>query len=134
MTEQRVQTVLFMRHGIASHNIRHRGQESDPHRDPNMADPTLIYDGQIGAIDAGHHIRCWIRDVSRAPFELLITSPLTRCIQTCTLTFLRGTDSNPPTPIICKEDVREAFGIYYPDRREKKSLLTVRSFLQSGCS
>ena len=131
--QERVQTVLFMRHGVARHNLRDRktGQPVN-HRDPSMVDPPLVYEGHVGAIQAGQNIRV-LMSAATTPFafELVVASPLTRCLQTAVLTFLPGEnycDRKPPpvrTPIVCKEDLREAFGIYFPDRRREKSLLVV---------
>ena len=132
--KERVQTVLFMRHGVARHNLRdpQTGQPAN-HHDPSMVDPPLVYEGHVGAIQAGNNIRVLIKAApSPFAFELIVASPLTRCMQTAVLAFLPGDDycdRNPPpprTPILCKEDLREAFGIFFPDRRREKSLLMVR--------
>ena len=116
---EKKQVVIFMRHGIARHNLRdpRTGQVAD-HRDPSLLDPGLVYEGQVMAIRAGH-------DVQRIQpnIDLLVCSPLTRCIQTTLLAFLPG--EKPAPPVLAKEDVREAFGMCYPDKRRSKSHLTV---------
>lgn len=122
----RIQIVVFMRHGIAVHNIRDPKKEHN-HRDPRMWDPPLLHQGILGAVEAGRNVRLWMNNFSTKQPELLITSPLTRCIQTTTVAFVRGNDyDRPPPPIVCVEDVREAYGIYYPDKRREKSKLQVR--------
>lgn len=83
----------------------------------------------MGAIVAGYNIRAWQKsELNGQSFELLVTSPLTRCIQTTVLAFLPGENyETPQSNIVCIEDVREAYGMYYPDKRREKSLLMVRS-------
>lgn len=128
MTE-RIQTVVFIRHGIAVHNIRDPRKEcKDDHRDPRFWDPPLVYQGILGAVEAGRNVRAWMNDYTKhRNIELLVTSPLTRCIQTTTLAFVRGDEyDRPPPRIVCVEDVREAYGIFYPDKRREKSKLKVR--------
>lgn len=64
------------------------------------------------------------------PLELIVSSPLTRCLQTSTLGFLAGdmyTDGITEPKFFATELVREAFGMHYPDKRRDKSLLQVRS-------
>jgi broad specificity phosphatase PhoE len=124
----RIQIVVFMRHGIAVHNVRDSRKDPTPdHRDVRLWDPPLVYQGVLRAVEAGTNVQRWIQEhTKRRRIELFVTSPLTRCIQTTTLAFLRGDDYDwPPPPIVCVEDVREAFGIYYPDKRREKSKLKV---------
>ncbi|GAX11140.1 hypothetical protein FisN_9Hu231 [Fistulifera solaris] len=124
----RVQIVVFMRHGIAVHNVRDSRNHSAPdHRDVRFWDPPLVYQGVVRAVEAGIHVQRWMQEHTKLRrIELFVTSPLTRCIQTTTLAFLRGNDyEHPPPPIVCVEDVREAYGIYYPDKRREKSKLKV---------
>lgn len=59
----------------------------------------------------------------------MISSPLTRCIQTSMLAFQPGdcyasnNDLSKEPRRICTELVREAYGIHYPDKRRNKSIL-----------
>lgn len=125
---EKIQLVFFMRHGIAVHNIHDpRTDHKTDHRDIRFWDPPLVYPGLLGAVEAGKNIQTWMNNhTKRHRIELLITSPLTRCIQTTTLAFMRGDKyDHPPPPIVCVEDVREAYGIYYPDKRREKSKLEV---------
>jgi hypothetical protein len=157
----KVQTLVFIRHGIAAHNI------TQNYSDPNMIDAPLVMEGKVRSIQTGIDVKNWFRTRkqqqkqpnnsnntskgSKSNIDLFVTSPLTRCIQTMTIAFLPGddytddddddyatvnTDSVITTPqqkqlkslipIICHEDVREAFGTNYPDKRRSKSILKVR--------
>lgn len=115
-----------MRHGVARHNVPPRDTEKPPdHRDPVFWDPALVsYHGHVGAIHAGHDIRQWLLNGQNS-LQLIVTSPLTRCIQTAVLAFLPGDEYYPhaPPPLHCKQEVREAFGMLYPDKRRPKSQL-----------
>jgi hypothetical protein len=126
MTE-RTQTVVFMRHAVARHNLPdpHTGRPPDLHS-PALLDPPLVTRGKAAALEAGVRIRTWWHMTQYGePIELIVTSPLTRCIQTSVCAFLPGDSYEYHTPMICFEDVREAFGSHYPDRRREKSVLQV---------
>jgi hypothetical protein len=138
MTE-RVQTIAFVRHGIARHNLWDPVTRQPPRlEDPNLWDPPLIYEGKQQALEAGECIKTWWRTTQLGEeIELIVTSPLTRCIQTTMLGFLPGdgytssatsTTASREPQIYCTELVREAYGMHYPDKRRSKSLLQVRGF------
>lgn len=121
------QEVVFIRHGIARHNIVDVTTGKAPDlKDPRLFDPPLILEGKRQALDVGEKLRHW-RAHRRENLELVVTSPLSRCLQTASLAFLPGDqyDSRPPV-FACVELVREAYGRHYPDRRRKKSELKVR--------
>lgn len=127
--EEKIQTVLFIRHGVARHNLVDPATGEHPNlRDPTLLDPPLVDRGKMQAVDAGERIRIWW-DTTQVgeKVELVITSPLTRCMQTAHLAFLPGQDysnsERPTPPIFCLEQVREAYGIHYPDKRRDKRLL-----------
>jgi hypothetical protein len=165
---ERKQTVVFLRHGVALHNVldARSGRPPDS-RDPALWDPPLTLEGRMASIRSGSEIHSWWRrqrqqawnnnndNISNSSdlntfhscdtsmmmmmmMELIVTSPLTRCLQTATLAFLPGDHYAQPSsllPFICKEHVREAFGMHYPDRRRDKSVLQVCSLIRSGtCS
>lgn len=118
-----------MRHGVAEHNLP--GADSTS---PTFFDPPLVTNGKFGAIEAGQKIQMWFM-AQRRRIELVISSPLTRCLQTASLAFLPGDDyssstgsfqQNGPIRIVSAELVREAHGILYPDKRRPKDLLEVR--------
>lgn len=129
MSEERTQTVVFMRHAVARHNLRDpHGQPPNLH-DPALLDPPLVDQGKAAALQAGERVRTWWHTTQRGEsIELVVTSPLSRCIQTAILAFLPGSDYDRHAPFVCREEVREAFGSHYPDQRRKKSLLMVRMF------
>ena len=135
---ERVQVVAFVRHGIACHNLWDPVTHQPPRlEDPNLWDPPLVYEGKQQALEAGEYTKTWWRTTQLGEeIELIVTSPLTRCIQTTMLGFLPGdgytctqkSDADEPE-IYCTELVREAFGMHYPDKRRSKSLLQVRCSL-----
>jgi phosphohistidine phosphatase SixA len=173
MTDEICQIVVFMRHGVAVHNVLdHR----DKVLDPKLIDPPLLIEGKIRSLQKGYIIQQWFLKRNET-IDLIVTSPLTRCLQTTTLAFLRGDEYNypendtttnelhrhqqrqnqqqqqqqqqqhvqqklqsnniivssvDPIPIICKEDLRESFGIRYPDRRREKSVLMVRNCISEN--
>ena len=136
----RIQNVVFLRHGVAQHNVLDRHGQRPNLEDPSLLDPPLITEGKLGAVRAGEAIQAWWNKGGER-IELIVTSPLTRCIQTAILAFLPGDQyshestthasatssqdvaSRPLPLIVCKEDIREAFGKHFPDRRREKSVL-----------
>lgn len=118
---ERIQAVMFLRHGIATHNLRDplTGQTPNLH-DPNLWDPSLVDDGMKQALDAKSRLMHVLNRV-----ELVVASPLTRCLQTAHLVFFPGCSSyeKPAPTMMCLEHVREAYGMHYPDKRRDTSLL-----------
>ena len=126
----RVQKVVLMRHAVAQHNMPGSDIKS-----PALFDPPLLAQGKIEAVQAGERVRAWWRDHTRNDgVDLIVVSPLTRCIQTATLAFLPGDDYNSlkAPEMVCAEDVREACGIHYPDKQRQKSLLQVGSYINGA--
>lgn len=133
MQASRIQTVMFVRHGVAQHNLLNErtGQAPDL-TDPQLTDPPLIHHGKRQALEAGEQAKRWWT-LQDKHVQLVVTSPLTRCLQTAALMFLPGDEytSNRPEPtIVCVDHVREAFGQHYPDRRRNRSELMVRYFVE----
>jgi hypothetical protein len=143
---RRYMTVIVMRHGVALHNVpdpaTHHPRRLD---DPALTDPPLIETGRMQAVQAGTRIAEWWRRQQHplygcggngddTPIDLVVVSPLSRCIETAVLAFVPGTagtattSTGPPSirRFVCHEDVREAFGRHYPDKRSEKSILEVR--------
>jgi hypothetical protein len=128
--DERVQTIVFMRHGVAAHNFEGADLYS-----PSLFDPPLTLQGKMGAIQAGDKIRTWWKSNhpdlgSGNSMYLILTSPLTRCLQTAMHAFLPGDDYDHCggggwIPIFCVENLREACGKHYPDKRREKSVLKV---------
>ena len=125
------QMVVFLRHGVAQHNYRGADLTS-----PTLFDPSLTFQGKLGAVQAGEKIKAWLllnrqsttsEASSSSSLDLIVCSPLTRTLQTATLAFSRGEDygNDRPVPVVCVENVREAFGMHYPDKRRERSLLVV---------
>jgi hypothetical protein len=142
--EERSQTVVFLRHGVALHNIpdetTHRPRRLD---DPSLTDPPLVEAGKIQAVPAGARITEWLQRSFRGGggrIGYVVVSPLSRCIETAILAFFPGSLSgsnnengvNRPIRFVCHEDVREAFGVHYSDRRREKSTLEVRRTVNAG--
>lgn len=129
----RKQTVVFVRHGVARHNIINPQTGKPPDlTDPNLLDPPLVRDGKFQAIIVGERLKAWWINEQGSDAQLVISSPLTRCLQTANLAYLPGDlypmGRNEPT-IVCMEGVREAYGMHYPDKRRNKSFLEVSESL-----
>jgi len=131
--------VNLCRHGVAHHNVVDRQTGKPPDIcDPKFFDPPLTTHGKMGAVEVGDAIQTWWHTTQAGKsIELIVTSPLTRCLQTAVLAFLPpllGSSYNADhdqdesndgaaLPFLCVESVREAYGMHYPDRRRNKSLL-----------
>jgi bisphosphoglycerate-dependent phosphoglycerate mutase len=114
--QKKVQKVVFVRHGVARHNLNDPLTGQPPIlEDPAWMDPPLVYQGKAQALEAGERLRIWWRTTQGGEkLELIFTSPLTRCIQTTMYGFLPGdayTDSRKEPTIVCSEMVREAYGM-----------------------
>jgi broad specificity phosphatase PhoE len=127
--------VCFIRHGVAKHNLPDPKTQGRPNlEDPALFDPQLVYQGKQQALDAGERLKIWWKTTQlEEQLELVICSPLTRCIQTSMLAFLPGdytfNDDRVKEPnLFCTEMVREAYGMHYPDKRRDKLVLQVRRF------
>jgi hypothetical protein len=118
---------------------------------PSLLDPPLTIQGKMSAIQAGDKIRTWWKEATRknhpndessgrhSMVDIILTSPLTRCLQTTIHAFLPGDDyychhhhrrgdhGGGWIPIACLENLREACGKHYPDKRREKSVLMVSS-------
>lgn len=130
---ERIQTVVLMRHAVARHNVVDRATGKQPNlTSPSLLDSSLTTEGKVKAVTAGDLIQTWWNTTQAGKhIEMVVTSPLTRCIQTATIAFLPGDYAQPTAVIVCKEDVREAYGIHYPDRRREKSVLQVKHGVRS---
>ncbi|KAL3801642.1 hypothetical protein HJC23_013147 [Cyclotella cryptica] len=170
-------TVYLIRHGVAKHNICNpeTGERPDIANDVTLTDPPLVRQGVWQAQVLGENLRRrgiaaekgfdQTMDVEScdgaATVELVVCSPLTRCLQTASYVFPghftrhRNHDTSAcsnhsnnhksesisneytiirsrKTPltilngdcrVFCHEDVREAFGMHYPDKRSPLSHL-----------
>jgi len=122
--------IVFVRHGVARHNLLDDQGNPPKLNDPNLFDPPLTLEGKKQALDAGEKLRIWWHTTQTGEqIELVVSSPLTRCLQTTCLAFLPGDQysrENPEPNFACMDLVREAYGMSYPDRRRQKSLLVAR--------
>jgi len=123
------QQIVFCRHGIARHNMLDEKGNPPNLNDPDLFDPPLLLEGKKQILDAAERLRIWWHTTQMGEHvELVITSPLTRCLQTTALAFLPGdfyAKETPEPTIACMDLVREAYGMSYPDRRRPKDLLEV---------
>lgn len=121
------QQIVFCRHGIARHNMLDEKGNPPNLNDPDLFDPPLLLEGKKQVLDAAERLRIWWHTTQMGEHvELVITSPLTRCLQTTALAFLPGdfyAKETPEPTIACMDLVREAYGMSYPDRRRPKNLL-----------
>jgi bisphosphoglycerate-dependent phosphoglycerate mutase len=133
----RVQKVVFVRHGVARHNLIDPITGARPNlEDPKLLDPPLVYQGKQQALEAGERLRIWWKTTQLGEdVELVVTSPLTRCIQTSTLAFLPGhgytSERGKEPTFFCTDLCREAYGMHYPDKRRSQSVLLVRKGILS---
>lgn len=153
-------TIHLIRHGVARHNVpdAQTGERANL-LDPKLTDPSLIRQGELQARVLGEQfrrrgqvvhnnsvndavVRCpaALNDFcnrstaqqQQQPIELVVCSPLTRCLQTASLIFPshfeqtasavtgNSTDMhilNRSCRVCCHGDVREAYGMHYPDKR-----------------
>jgi len=129
-------TIYLIRHGVARHNVRGPHGEKPDLLDPSYTDPELIRQGEIQASVLGEQMRrrgLTINDSSMdmdmednydtiKPIELVVCSPLTRCLQTASHIFPSHFASNTPSnqsnesspfildrncKVCCHKDVRE---------------------------
>ena len=146
ITASAMKTVYLIRHGVAKHNVpdQRTGKHPDIANDTNLTDPTLINQGILQARVLGENLK---RSAVRDTVDLVVCSPLSRCIQTAGYIFpdhfrripqdsalsnalcddlvTRMGESteghhvvlNSDCKVFCHEDVREAFGMHYPDKR-----------------
>jgi broad specificity phosphatase PhoE len=131
-TTRRIQKVVLIRHGVAQHNILVHGQRPNLH-DPQLLDPPLTYEGKQQALEVGERLSIWYRTTTLQQLgkeypQLVLVSPLTRCLQTAMLAFLPGhpsqySSNNKQPQWLATDLCREAYGIHYPDRRRNVSVL-----------
>jgi len=128
-------TIYLIRHGVARHNVRGTHGEKPDLLDPLYTDPELIRQGKIQASVLGEQLRTKglaIDDSSMdmednddtiKPIDLVVCSPLTRCLQTASHIFpshfasnnSSNIQSNESSPFIldrnckvcCHKDIRE---------------------------
>ena len=127
-------TIYLIRHGVARHNVRGPHGEKPDLLDPSYTDPELIRQGEIQASVLGEQMRRkgLVTNVSSMdiedndgtikPIELVVCSPLTRCLQTASHIFPSYFASNSPSnqsnesspfildrncKVCCHKDVRE---------------------------
>mmetsp|Transcript_26809 Transcript_26809/g.44305 ORF Transcript_26809/g.44305 Transcript_26809/m.44305 type:complete len:244 (+) Transcript_26809:123-854(+) len=131
MQQQQMKTVYFIRHGVARHNIPDPNTGQMPNLfDERYTDPPLVQQGEMQACELGAKLQQMglisdgmIRSSDamdtdcnqKRPIDLVVCSPLMRCIQTALHIFPNFSS------ICCHGDVREAFGMHYPDRRRPLS-------------
>lgn len=137
MQQQQMKTVYFIRHGVARHNVPDPNTGQMPNLfDERYTDPPLIQHGEMQAGELGAKLRQMglvlnsmarssnVMDTSccntKQPIDLVVCSPLTRCIQTASLIFPNFRS------IYCHGDIREAFGMHYPDRRSPLSQIRAK--------
>lgn len=127
------QKIVFIRHGVAKHNLLDDNGKPPNLNDPELFDPPLVLEGKKQVVDAGERLRIWWHTTQAGEHvELVISSPLTRCLQTTGLAFLPGDSyvvGRPEPTFACMDLVREAYGMSYPDRRRTKDLLVVSGVL-----
>ena len=108
-----MKNIFCIRHGQGFHNTDFLKYGRQAYYDPEKADPHLT---QIGVTQADFLNKHWgeLKNI-----DLVIVSPLTRCLQTATHIF-KGCD----VPMIACENAREfPMGQQYSNKRSQKSIL-----------
>lgn len=128
---QKIQTIYIIRHGVAVHNIPDARTKAYPDLfDPRYTDPPLVPWGSQQASEAAGKIQHDLSTINANGVDLVISSPLRRCLQTASLAFPPENSSNRAEPsdpslrrprIAVNELAREAYGMHYPDQRGKRS-------------
>ena len=102
-----------IRHGEGWHNVNFNLYGKNAYYDINKQDPSLT---DLGIKQAEELGKKW---VEKENIELIVTSPLTRCIETMNHIFK---DTN--IPIVCIESIREyPASLQYSNKRKKESEL-----------
>lgn len=150
-------TIYLIRHGVAQHNVPDTQTGQKPNLlDPKFTDPSLIRQGEMQASVLGKQFlkggmiatkyceNSMDIDIDidggegqhSKQIDLVVCSPLTRCLQTSSHIFPShfSGNSNSTTEqsqstsnshfvldrsckVFCHADCREAYGIHYPDKR-----------------
>lgn len=112
--------IFLIRHGVALHNVRSTMQDIN-HGDCRLFDANLIQEGRLQAQRTGE---LFFSNFSASKVDLMLVSPHSRCLQTCQHFIAGGNIASRELPeILCKEDLREIFGIHQADRRRNKTEL-----------
>ena len=76
VSNERLQKVVFVRHGVAKHNIPDPFTGETPNlRDPSLTDPSLVYQGKQHALHAGQRLQEWWHATQHGNnVELVVTS------------------------------------------------------------
>ncbi|GMI36070.1 hypothetical protein TrCOL_g4431 [Triparma columacea] len=121
----KVKNLYFLRHGQAFHNVRAEPMRAagctfqeflDQMKEDDSLDSALTEEGIVQAKEASDSP---MSSQIAEKLELLVSSPLSRCIDTADLIFPRR---DPPTRIIL-EEVREINGLLLNGKRRKRSML-----------
>ena len=104
-------TIYLIRHGNGFHNSK-----TAKLRDPKYLDCMLDSIGEHQGTQLGIRYRKEVTQGAR-PIELVVSSPLTRCLQTATYAFGMGASNEhqfptPPPPMIIHDDLREVRALW----------------------
>ena len=108
-----VKRLFFIRHGEAQHNIAWYKYGEKAYYMKEITDPKLTNTGDSQALHLGNNFT----DINN--IELVITSPLMRCLQTSTNIF----HGHNIQMIACEEAREFPMGLQYANKRSNKSLL-----------
>mmetsp|Transcript_23506 Transcript_23506/g.30732 ORF Transcript_23506/g.30732 Transcript_23506/m.30732 type:complete len:270 (+) Transcript_23506:114-923(+) len=110
-------TVHFVRHAEAVHNEAYNlTQDKDCYKDPRFFDAELTGKGREQCTKAKN---TWSKRENPKEFELLVVSPLQRCLQTATEIFGQYKTC---VPWIALEEIRERAGHHPCDKRRPLSV------------
>jgi len=107
------QRIFLIRHGEGFHNVNYHLFGKGAYYVEKYMDPKLTNKGKDQALELGE---TWI---GKEEIDLIITSPLTRCLETTTNIF-----KDMSVPIIANENIREfPMGLQYSNKRRDKWIL-----------
>lgn len=108
-----IKRLFFIRHGEAQHNVAWYKYGEKAYYMKEITDPKLTNTGESQALHLGNNFK----DINSV--ELVIVSPLMRCLQTATNIFL----GHNVEMIACEEAREFPMGLQYANKRSNKSLL-----------
>lgn len=117
-----IKTVHFVRHAEGTHNVK-KDYSSIEHVDARLTEKGKLQCRSLAKRIAKSDLGTTHHDLYTKA-DLLVTSPLTRCIQTCIRSCKSLIEARPSIPIIAMESIRETVNFHCDRRRPVAALST----------